>query len=72
MNILVVNVTCFGTPIIVVIIFAWFAAFNVYGSAWFECDVADRFGFRGCRFSVENHVNISATRHIRHTCFFKV
>jgi hypothetical protein len=64
LNIIVVNVTCFRNLIITAIIFAWFPAFNVYGTPWFVCDVADRFGFCGCRFSVENRVKITATRHI--------
>jgi hypothetical protein len=64
MNIITVNVTCFRTLIITVIAFAWFPAFNVYGTPWFVCDVAGRFGFCGCRFSVENRVNITATPHI--------
>jgi hypothetical protein len=51
MKILVVNVTCFGTTIITVIISAWFAAFSVYDTAWFVCDVPDRFGFCDCRFA---------------------
>ena len=67
MNIIVVNVTCLHIPIITVITFAWFPAFSVYGTAWFMCDVADGFGFCGCRFSLENCVNISVPYHIMPT-----
>lgn len=63
-NIVVVNVTCFRTLIITVIIFAWFPAFNIYGIPLFVCDVAGKFDFYGCLFSVENRVNITATPHI--------
>jgi len=63
MNIIVVNVACFRIPNITVIIFAWFPVFNIYITPWFVCDFADRFGSCGCRFSVENRVNISVTRH---------
>jgi len=50
MNIIFVNVTCFRTAIITVIIFAWFPAFSVYITRRFVCDVAYRFGFCGCPF----------------------